>query len=289
MFVSAIRYAAQHPSRALAVLSRPISAWDILRDRMVQSREHKRPPYNPDADPDWERKLNEWLGVKLPTETRAEFGTLWPQVNGELQAQHIATGVDGLHDGDRGFVRAIWRLARHLRPVHVVETGVAHGLTSRFILEAMERNRAGHLWSIDRAPLDPAIRKQIGAAVGRHLLHRWTLIEGASRRRLPPLLDRLGQIDLFVHDSLHTERNVRFELNRAWDILRPGGAIVVDDIDTNWGFNAFVRTHRDFRVLICEAEPGRPDARRFNGKGLFGIILKNPSADRRVESLAQTS
>jgi hypothetical protein len=26
--------------------------------------------------------------------------------------------------------------------------------------------------------------------------------------------------------------------------------------------------------LVCEAEPIRPDLRRFNKKGLFGIILK---------------
>jgi hypothetical protein len=32
--------------------------------------------------------------------------------------------------------------------------------------------------------------------------------------------------------------------------------------------------------LICEAEPLRPDLRRFNKKGLFGIILKEPTASR---------
>jgi hypothetical protein len=31
----------------------------------------------------------------------------------------------------------------------VVETGVAHGVTSRFILEALSRNGDSHLWSID--------------------------------------------------------------------------------------------------------------------------------------------
>jgi hypothetical protein len=31
--------------------------------------------------------------------------------------------------------------------------------------------------------------------------------------------------------------------------------------------------------LICTAEPLRPDLRRFNKKGLFGIILKTPTAE----------
>jgi hypothetical protein len=88
------------------------------------------------------------------------------------------------------------------------------------------------------------------------------------------LLCRLGQIDLFIHDSLHTERNVRFELDRAWAALRTGGVLVVDDIDANWGFRSFTQTFSGYKSLICEAEPVRPDLRRFNEKGQFGIILK---------------
>jgi hypothetical protein len=111
-------------------------------------------------------------------------------------------------------------------------------------------------------------------AVGNRFQDRWSLIRGASRRRLPGLLSRLGQVDLFVHDSLHTEHNVRFELDRIWPSLRPGGVIVVDDIDANWGFRSFRETFSGHASLVCEAEPIRPDLRRFNKKGLFGIIIK---------------
>jgi hypothetical protein len=55
--------------------------------------------------------------------------------------------------------------------------------------------------------------------------------------------------------------------------LRPGGALVVDDIDVNWAFQDFSRTV-NARKLIAEAEPIRPDTRRFNQKGLFGILIK---------------
>jgi hypothetical protein len=44
---------------------------------------------------------------------------------------------------------------------------------------------------------------------------RWTYIHGLSRQRLPGLLSELGQIDLFVHDSLHSERNVRVPVPEA--------------------------------------------------------------------------
>ena len=91
------------------------------------------------------------------------------------------------------------------------------------------------------------------------------------------VVSKLGQIDLFVHDSLHTERNVRFEMTQAWAILRPGSALIVDDIDANGGFRYFAQSHSEYQGLVCEAEPLHPDLRRFNNKGLFGIMLKQPS------------
>jgi hypothetical protein len=89
-------------------------------------------------------------------------------------------------------------------------------------------------------------------------------------------LSQLGEIDLFIHDSLHSERNVRFEIDQAWGALSSKGALVVDDIDANWGFHSFTQTYRPENSLICEAEPLHPDLRRFNKKGRFGIVLKQP-------------
>jgi hypothetical protein len=148
----------------------------------------------------------------------------------------------------------------------------------RFILEALSTNGDGHLWSIDLPPLERSWRQQVGMAVGDGHPGRWPYIKGSSRRRLPGLLDELGQIDLFIHDSLHSERNVRFELERTWPILGPKGAVVVDDVDANWAFRSFSQTIPCQNSLLCEAEPLRPDLRRFNKKGLFGIILKTPIA-----------
>jgi Methyltransferase domain len=278
MISAALRYVAEHPGRAIGALARnPVSVWDKFRDRLVQNREFKRGPCTPQSDSLWEQKLAARLGTE-PYGVREDFDRLWPAVIADMEARHIPTGpmsFAGYNDGDRGFVRAIWRLVRGMRPTHVVETGVGHGMTSRFILEAMARNGAGRLWSIDRPPLDPVMQAQVGIAVGTPHPFRWKLIAGTSRRRLPGLLTSLGGIDLFIHDSLHTEENVCFELERAWDAVKPGGAMVVDDVDSNWGFDTFVKGHAGLQTMICEAEPIRPDPRRFNGKGLFGIILKD--------------
>jgi hypothetical protein len=198
----------------------------------------------------------------------------------ELEAMGIQPGPESFrdwNDGDAGFVRSIWCLIRHLELHTVVETGVAHGVTSRFILEALGANGDGHLSSIDVPPLERHWKWQVAIAVPAQLTARWTYIKGTSRLRLPALLSSLGQIDLFVHDSLHTGRNVGFELDCAWAALQPGCAVVVDDIDANWGFHNFTQHTQTWQYLICEAEPMRPDYRRFNQKGLFGLALKPPT------------
>jgi hypothetical protein len=264
-----------------AIVADPIESWLRFREQYAAHLEGHTPPdlYKPDKD--WEFRLKALIELSPPDETASEFWALWGAVVAEMQERGIQAGpasFKGWNDGDAGFVRSIWCLVRHLRPTNVVETGVAHGVTSRFILEALERNGKGHLWSIDRPPIEPEWRQEIGIAVGDRFRDRWSYILGSSRRRLPGLLGELGQIDLFIHDSLHSERNVRFELDHAWPVLRPRGAIVVDDIDVNRGFFSFVQSVHSNHSLVCEAEPLRPDTRRFNKKGMFGIVLKEPAS-----------
>ena len=65
--------------------------------------------------------------------------------------------------------------------------------------------------------------------------------------------------------------------------LSSGGVIVVDDIDVNPAFDTFTRAHAEHSSFVCTAEPLRPDTRRFNQKGLFGIICKQSPHDADPE------
>lgn len=283
MLASALRYCLRRPFRALsAVAADLVDTWIALQQRIAARYDQPVPP--PDlyrADPNWKTSLHNLLGISWPCQATLEFNDLWPQVVAELMDKGVQVGPESFkswNDGDGALVRAIWCLTRHLQPRNVVETGVAHGMTSRFILEALDRNGVGHLWSIDRAPLDDAWHDEIGVAVGGRYPDRWSYISGSSKRRLPDLLSNLNPIDLFIHDSLHSAANVRFETDLVWAALRAGGAIVVDDIDASWGFHGFTQKILDCPFMVCEAEPLRPDLRRFNEKGLFGIALKLPTA-----------
>ncbi len=86
-----------------------------------------------------------------------------------MASRGVKTGpmsYSGWNDGDPGLTRAIWCLIHHLAARQVVETGVAHGVTSRFVLEALQRNDGGRLWSIDVPPLlQPEFHQEIGVAV----------------------------------------------------------------------------------------------------------------------------
>lgn len=180
-----------------------------------------------EADADWQRSLHQRLGTSWPCEVRHEFGRLW-----ETMLEEAAGSELGLsYDADPTLAEAVWCIVRHARPQVVVETGVSRGVTSRTILEAFAKNGGGHLWSIDLPPLEQPWRRLAGSAVPDRLRDRWTYVSGTSRRRLGDVCRSVGTVDLFVHDSLHTPGNLRFELETVWPYLRNGRAVVIDDAE----------------------------------------------------------
>ena len=238
---------------------------------------------------DWAPALHKAIGVPWPCQESEQFAVVWDATVSALAAAGLRVGLAsyrGWNDGDRAQAEAIWCLVAHLRPGTVVETGVAHGLTSRVILEGLHRNGNGQLWSIDLPSVDPALHHEIGAAVREDLRSRWTYVAGTSRRRLPELVRKLGRVDLFIHDSLHTARNTCFELGTIWPALPPGGVAVVDDIDHSLGFSRFVE-REDVGEWVA--------ARHVAGSGLWGIAVKagtrsgsRPAAQaRRPQGAAQ--
>ena len=224
--------------------------------------------------PDWSRALHEAIGAPWPCREPRRFGEVWEATLSGLAAAGLRVGLAsyrGWNDGDRAEAEAIWCLVAHTRPATVVETGVARGLTSRVILERLQRNGTGQLCSVDLPAVDPGLHHEIGIAVPETLRPRWTYVAGTSRRRLPGLVRRLKRVDLFVHDSLHTGRNTGFELDTVWPALAPGGVAVVDDIDHSLGFSRFTERVAPAHWIA---------ARHVTGSGLWGVAVK---AGRRAQ------
>src|ERR1700756_2004411 len=97
---------------------------------------------------DQDRALHALANAPWPCADSDEFDLLWPAVLDSLRARGMALGRGAYGGGDYAapaYTRTVWCLAIHLRPRVLLETGVARGLTSRFALEALERNASGRL------------------------------------------------------------------------------------------------------------------------------------------------
>lgn len=148
---------------------------------------------------------------------------------------------------------AVYAMVRLLRPSIMVETGVADGVTSSYILRAMEDNGHGKLYSIDLPHYLLPDGKEPGWIVEDALRKRWELRVGDAAKLLPPLLEELGEIDIFLHDSLHTYEHMLLEFRAAWPHLRPGGMLLSHDVGQNTSFFDFIDEiglrWRDWRVF----------------------------------------
>lgn len=138
----------------------------------------------------------------------------------------------------------LYTVIRAVKPVNIIETGVAAGISSAFILQALENNNKGMLYSIDlpnyEAIYCPKVKKEPSAilsskikpgfVIPNKLKKRWVLKIGKSSEVLPKLLRHLNKIDLFLHDSEHTYENMTFEFNSTWNYLSKGGVLLSHDI-----------------------------------------------------------
>ena len=128
----------------------------------------------------------------------------------------------------------LYVLCRKLKPDTVVETGVSGGVSSSFILCALDENRHGELFSID-LPWG----EQSGWMIPDCLRHRWHLEQGSSAEKLPPLLEKLGAIDMFLHDSEHSYENMFREYKSAWAYLKAGGILLSHNVEWTDAFPDF--------------------------------------------------
>jgi len=155
--------------------------------------------------------------------------------------------------------RCLYAIIRSERPNTIVETGVCNGVSTLVVLMAMKRNNAGILYSIDYPTFsnDPIPKfqkeqypddhtfsaipkgKSPGWIIPEDLRERWELRTGKSQRELPPLLNELKEIDIFIHDSDHTFPCMMFEYEIAWEFLSSDGILLSDDIHANDAFDVF--------------------------------------------------
>lgn len=176
----------------------------------------------------------------------------------------------------------LYGLVRALRPATIIETGTANGISTTYFLAALHRNGEGRLVSIDlpfsagnAGELLPIVEgtsigiydaspvpagKEPGWVVPDELRAPWELRLGDARALLPAVLEEVGEIQLFFHDSLHSREHMLFEFETAWPHLARGGVLVADDV--------FQRKHDALPAFA------RQVGRRFSTFSNLGLIRK---------------
>lgn len=188
-----------------------------------------------------------WSGMgselALDAGRRRAWGEEAAALERELQARWAEVGGGWSRGGllEAECRRVLYLLVRALEPERVVETGVANGGSSFFILSALAKNGKGKLWSFEppeRSPFVPPGRGE-GWLVPEGLRGSWTLLRENSLTGLEPLFARLGPVDLFFHDSDHSYEVMDAEYRLAWPHVRPGGVLASDDVFFHSAFDDF--------------------------------------------------
>lgn len=150
----------------------------------------------------------------------------------------------GVNLGGGGNYILLYFLIRKFRPCVVVETGVAAGWTSLAILEALNKNESGNLYSSDF----PYFRLEnpenyVGFVVEPSALkERWNLDIRGDEVALPNICSLLGdkKINLFHYDSDKSYSGRKLALKTLEKNFAADCIVIFDDIQDNLHFKDLV-------------------------------------------------
>ncbi len=167
--------------------------------------------------------------------------------------------IDRFENNEANIVN-YYALIRELKPNLVVETGTASGSMTSWILSALHNNNNGKLISIDIPPkinkfaMNTTINKSdLGFLIPIEYRAKWELNIGDAKILLPKILVN-NDVDIFIHDSLHTRSHMLFEYNVAKCLMKQNKIILSDDILWNKAFFSFIKSH-NLRGFSCITNP----------------------------------
>ncbi len=219
------------------------------------------------------------LGVEPGTVRGAIATDRFRQVLAELDA--YATPARAVQMGGAAFLEACYAIVRLTRPAVVLETGVARGFSSAVILQALEDNGHGKLYSVDLPMFRSGTVSYTGAAVpGRLRATRWELHLGSDRQVLPMLLKHTGPIDFLFYDSDTAYDGMRRTWELVWPRLKPGAVLALNVVHANDAYLEFAEAHHLAPMIIPQPKrSGAYQRERAEGEKIFYMgLLRKPYA-----------
>lgn len=145
----------------------------------------------------------------------------------------------------------LYYFIRETKPKIIIETGVLHGLTTTWILQALKDNKSGKLISIDLprrdwnlymgsrqfGPGSESEKEELedqnpGWIIPEYLKSNWELVLGPSEIELEKVCKNIKKVDLFIHDSDHSYETMKYECDYVANEY-PEADIIIDDFNLN--------------------------------------------------------
>lgn len=188
------------------------------------------------------------------------------------------------------------RVIRHAievaKPQLACEVGLAYGISSLYILDAMQQHGGGRLIGMDPAQHDGTWR-----GGGLHNIQRagfaerYEFHENTSQRVLPRLAEAGARIQFGFIDGWHTFDHTLVDFFYIDQMLDMGGVVVLDDV----GYPGlrrlahFIVANRDYEILDFDPVPFRPSwksgLKRFLQAALSPLVRDNFTPDARTLAL----
>lgn len=188
-----------------------------------------------------------------------QFNSEFSELEGSLSERVVSAKLNypDQFKMETGSARLLYSIIRKMEPDKITETGVANGISSYYILHALLNNGKGRLFSID-------ISQNVGLILTQEEKKNWELIvlSKPSKDSFHKAISKIGEMDLFLHDSNHNYRWQSIELNSAYSHIRNKGFLMCDDVDSSYAFLDFTDHNK------CQAFT------LFDKRKMFGIILK---------------
>ena len=149
----------------------------------------------------------------------------------------------------------IYCYVRLMKPQRVIETGVAAGVSTSILLEALQRNGgAGELVSID-------ITAKVGEVIPTHLRLNWkleVLSKQSYENSFLSILSKNSACEVFLHDSNHSDEWQLFEFTNARSELVNCSVLFFDDVSPSL-VRYIQQNLPEFRIYIFD------EGRKFSG------------------------
>jgi len=140
-----------------------------------------------------------------------------------------------------GSLTLIYFLILLKKPNNIIETGVAYGFSTEIILNAINKNKCGHLFSSDLPYYKiKNSTRNIGIAVSKKLKKNWTLNIKGDEIAISKFLEKINKIDFFHYDSDKSYSGRKKITQLILKKLNNKSTFVMDDIQDNTFFRDFV-------------------------------------------------